>query len=379
MLKMTRAVWRYLRQTDFLLILTAMLASALGLALVLSATNSTHTSSRTFIMQIVGVVIGFAGMVVISRIDYHDMANMWKLCSILGVVLLLLPYASPYKVNGSEDLSWINLHFTTVQPAEFVKLLFILTFAKHYEMVKDRITSPLHVLLLAAHAMVPIGIILVQKDMGMAFVYVGLFVCMMFACGVQLRYFAMAGILLLASAPLIWNVIFGKTQRDRILALFNPDSSSLKDIALQQIYGRSAIGSGELWGYGLFHGPRTQSTVSGVLPERYNDMIFAVAGEELGFVGCMVILVLFLVLLFRLLRMVRLAKDETGSIICVGVFAAFGMQVFINVGMVLMVLPVIGITLPFFSAGGSSIIASFWSLGLALSVYMHRKKEIFAE
>lgn len=378
MRKVINAVWRYIRQTDMVLVLTAVLASVYGLLLVLSATNATHTSSRTFVMQIVGILIGIVGMVVISRIDYHDMTNMWKIAAAGGIIMLLLPYVHPYTVSGSADLSWINLGFTTIQPAEFVKLCFILTFAKHYDTVKERLTSPLNVILLVLHAMVPIGIIVVQQDMGMAFVYVGMFACMLFASGVQLRYFAIGAVMLLASAPVIWNDIFGKTQRHRILALFDPENSSLKDVSLQQLYGRSAIGSGELWGYGLFHGPRTQSSISGQLPERQNDMIFAVAGEELGFIGCILILLLFLILTIRLLRQARMARDSLGSMICIGVFSAFMMQVFINIGMVLMVLPVIGITLPFFSAGGSSMVASYWLIGLALSVYMHRKNEIFA-
>ncbi|ADU27232.1 FtsW/RodA/SpoVE family cell cycle protein [Ethanoligenens harbinense] len=373
-----RAIGRYLRQTDLVLMFAAILASVYGLVLVLSATNATHTSSRTMVMQILCIVIGIAGMVVISRIDYHDMLNWWKVAAVAGVVALLLPYVHPYTVSGSADLSWINLGFTTVQPAEFVKLCFILTFAKHFDTVKDRLTSPLNVILLVLHAMVPIGIIVVQQDMGMAFVFAGIFVFMLFASGTQLRYFALGAVCLLAGTPIIWSKVFGNTQRHRILALFDPENSSLKDVSLQQLYGRSAIGSGELWGYGLFHGPRTQSPISGQLPERQNDMIFAVAGEELGFIGCIVILLLFLVLLVRLLRYVRMSKDPAGSMICIGVFSAFAMQIFINVGMVLMVLPVIGITLPFFSAGGSSMIASYWLIGLALSVYIHRKNEIFA-
>ncbi|MFT9056356.1 MAG: FtsW/RodA/SpoVE family cell cycle protein [Ethanoligenens sp.] len=378
MFKIFRAVWRYIRQTDLALMLTAILASVYGLLLVLSATNATHTSSRAFVMQIVGICLGIAGMVVISKIDYHDMGNLWKVGAAAGVIMLLLPYVHPYTVAGSADLSWINLGFTTVQPAEFVKLCFIITFATHYNAVRERLTSPLNVILLVMHAMVPIGIIVVQKDMGMAFVYVGMFICMLFAAGVQLRYFAVGAVLLLAGIPVIWSKVFGDTQRHRILALFNPESSDLKDVSMQQLYGRSAIGSGQIWGYGLFHGPRTQSSISGQLPERRNDMIFAVAGEELGFIGCVLILVLFLILTVRLLQYVRSAKDPLGSMICVGVFSAFAMQVFINVGMVLMVLPVIGITLPFFSAGASSMVASYWLIGLALSVHMHRKNEIFA-
>lgn len=374
MIKVFRAVGRYIRQTDMVLVLTAAVASIYGLLLVLSAT---HSQSRTFLMQVLCILIGFAGMVILSRIDYHDLANLWKVCAVAGLVLLLSPYVLPHTRNGSADLSWVQLGFTTIQPSEFVKLLFVLTFAKHYETVKERLTSPLNVLLLALHAALPIGIILLQSDWGMVLVYAVMFLCMMFAAGVQLRYFVGLGIGLLAGAPILWQVM-GNTQRHRIMALFDPENANLKDVALQQNYGLKALGSGELWGFGLFQGPRTQSLVAGQLPEKQNDMIFAVTGEELGFVGCVLVLLIFLVLLFRLLRDARQARDGVGSMICIGIFSAFAVQMLINVGMVLMVLPVIGISLPFFSSGGSSMVSSYLAVGLALSVYMHRKSEIFA-
>lgn len=372
MVKVFRAVGRYFRQTDLVLVLAAATASVLGLFLVLSAT---HSQSRVFLVQIFSIAIGIALMVVLSRIDYHDIAGLWKFLAVAGILLLLAPYVLPHQRNGSADLSWINLGFTTLQPSEFVKIIFVLTFARHFEAVKEHITSPLNVLLLALHAMIPVGIIIAQKDWGMALVFSLMFLCMTFAAGVQLRYFVGLGILALAGAPILWKVM-GDTQRHRILALFDPESTDLIDIARQQLSGVSALGSGELFGFGLFHGPRTQGKLS--LPERQNDMIFAVVGEELGFVGCVLVLLIFIVLLYRLLHDARQARDGMGSMICIGIFSAFAVQMMINIGMVLMLLPVIGISLPFFSSGGSSMVSSYMAVGVALSVYMHRKTEIFA-
>jgi rod shape determining protein RodA len=211
--------------------------------------------------------------------------------------------------------------------------------------------------------------------MGMMLVYLLMLAFMMYAANVQLRYFAIIGVGIVAGAPLIWSKIFGATQRLRILALFDPIKYSSE--AYQQIQGRNAIGSGGLFGYGLFKGPETQGAAS-LLPEKQNDMIFAVGGEELGFIGCILILVIFTLLFIRLIHIARKSKDSLGSMICIGIFASFAVQMMINVGMVLMVLPVIGISLPFFSSGGSSVTSCFFAIGIALSVYMHRNEALFS-
>ena len=367
------AVWRYIRQTDRLLILVTLLACAFGLLLV---TSATHGSTTKMVTQITGIIIGLTGMIILSRIDYHEVAGIWKYIAIAGVILLLLPYVHPHTVKGSADLSWLDLGFTTVQPSELVKILFVVTFSKHYDMVREKLTSPISVALLCLHALVPIGIIVIQQDMGMALVFLLMFASMLFAGGVQLRYFSAAGVALLIGSPILWKFI-GVTQKNRIMALFDPNK--YQTTASQQMQGIKAIGSGEIWGYGLFHGPKTQSTIAGLLPERQNDMIFAVAGEELGFIGCLAIFAVVLVILARVISDSRRARDPMGAMMCVGIFSSFAVQIIINLGMAMMVLPVIGISLPFFSSGGSSMVASLWAIGVVLSVYMHRKTSLFLQ
>jgi rod shape determining protein RodA len=369
------AVARYFRQTDIILIIIALSASAFGSVMVYSAT---HGSKTHLITQTAAILLGVVCMVVLSRIDYHEIADLWKYLAIAGVVLLLLPYVHPLHVAGSADLSWLNLNFMTVQPAELVKLIFIFTFSKHYDMVKENLRSVRNVLLLCLHAAVPIGIIIMQHDMGMALVFIMIFIFMMFAGSVQLRYFAVAAVLLLVSAPTLWNHL-GVTQKTRILALFDPTNPLYASTAEQQVDAQNAIGSGQIWGYGLFKGPRTQSAYSlGLLPERQNDMIFAVVGEELGLVGCMAVIAVLTALLLRLIYDASRSRDALGSMICVGVFSSFAVQMMINLGMALSMMPVIGIALPFFSSGGTTTLSSYIAVGMALSVYMHRKTSMFA-
>ena len=156
-------------------------------------------------------------------------------------------------------------------------------------------------------------------------------------------------------------------QKNRILALFDPDNFT--DIIYQQYRGQTAIGSGGLFGYGLFNGPYVQD---GKIPLGFNDFIFASVGEELGFIGCLLAIGLITAICFRILKVARKSRDKAGKIICTGVFAMFAGQFIINIGMVLSFLPVIGVTLPFFSAGGTSTVCLYLGIGLVLSVYCHR-------
>lgn len=375
------AIFRYLKQTDRTLLLFSLLSALYGLVLVISATHSYGGITRTSLTQIIAIVLGFATMIVLSKIDYHTIAGFWKIIAVISVLLLLYTIFFGKQRTGSEDRSWLYIGSFSFQPAEFIKVFFIVTFAKHFDMVKDDISSPKNVLLLGVHAAVPIGLILLTKDMGMMLVFIVIFVTMIFASNVKMRYFAGGAIALLISAPFIWNNIFGKgsTQQNRILALFDPTNIKYKDEMLQQNDAIKALGSGQIWGYGLFKGPRTQSPVSAALPERQNDMIFAVAGEELGLIGCIAVIFVLTVLLVRFLIVASQSKDSMGAMICIGVFSMFSVQIIVNLGMVLRILPVVGLTLPFFSSGGTSAVSSFLAIGLVLSVFMHRKDFMFSE
>lgn len=375
--KIFAAVVRYIKQTDRTLIFFSLAAAFYGLLLVYTATRYMSTLSLV-ITQTIAIGIGFVAMIIISKIDYHTILSFWKFIGAASVLLLIITLLFGTGPSGSEDRSWLVIGGRSVQPAEFIKVAFIVTFAKHYDLVKDEITSPLNVLLLCLHGAIPIGIILLQRDMGMALVFVFMFICMLFATNVQMRYFAAGGIALLIAAPIIWNKVFGDTQRNRILALFDPNNPKYAQHMYQQNQAITALASGKIWGYGLFNGPKTQSSATSALSERQNDMIFAVAGEELGLIGCLAIILILSIILIRCIVDARHAKDSAGAMICVGAFSMFAIQTIVNLGMVLRILPVVGLTLPFFSSGGSSALSSFLAVGLVLSVYMHRKDLMFA-
>lgn len=376
MKKVFTPVLRYLKQTDVFLLLVTLVAAAYGLLMVYSATLFTQ-SHKMFMTQLAAVLIGLTVLVIISKIDYHSFESIWKYLLIISVaVLIFTAIFGTGPSQRTDSHSWLRFFGMSVQPSEIVKILFTITFAYHLDLVKDRIRNVLVIVLLGLHGMAIVALVIVQGDTGTALVFLFMFVAMLFAAGVQMRYFAAGGILALIVAPILWNK-FSNYQRIRFLVLFNPDKYA-KDYAYQQIRATEAIGSGRFWGFGLFNGPKTQSLVKQALPERYNDFIFATVGEELGFIGAVLVFVVLLVIILRILYVSRTSKDFLGSMICIGVFSMFAIQTLANIGMCLFLAPVIGITLPFFSNGGTSIVTSMMGIGLVLSVYMRRSKPMFA-
>ncbi len=369
--KALRSFTDYYRRSDKVLWVISLLISVYALLLIASVSR---TGGSYFTTQLAAVAIGYAGCLAITLVDYRAILNYWYL--IAGFCLFLILYTLFFgsAVQGSAGVNaraWIILPGgISFQPAELVKIGFMVTFARHLSALKERgmLTAPLHVCLLGVHALVPIAIVHFQGDDGAAVIFFFMFLAMSFAAGVQLRYFL--GLLgaVLTAAPLAWQFVLEDYQKRRIINMMNPEADPLGD-GLQQIQGKISIGSGGLWGRGLFQGPRV---ARGSVPIQESDFIFSVAGEELGFFGCMLILLLLLALLLRVLFVARSACDGAGCYMCFGFFAMIAAQAVFNLGMCLSLLPVMGVTLPFFSAGGSSAMCLYFGLGLVLNVYLHK-------
>ena len=188
--------------------------------------------------------------------------------------------------------------------------------------------------------------------------------------GVQLRYFILLGALVAVSVPVLWKFVLSEYQIKRFTSVYNLDDPSIQlNEGYQQVQGRISIGSGQLTGKGLFNGPRVETNL---VTFQHSDFIFSVAGEELGFIGCTAIIVLLLLYLLRVLYIASKARDDLGRCMCFGFFGLIALQSVSNIGMCLALLPVMGVTLPFFSAGGSSAVCLYLGFGLIQSVYMHR-------
>ena len=358
----------YIRETDKILLTLCTIASFYGAVLVWSATYIS-AGYQKLIVQLLGWFLGVGVAVLLSLMDYKTMMKHWYVPALFTVGLVLITFKFGYAPAGTDDKAWLALPFgQSIQPSELLKIGFIITFATHVSKFnKKYINRFKNVLLLGIHGAFPVVLIHFQGDDGSALVIAFIFAAMLYVAGVHWGYFATALGGVAAAIPVLWFMIMNDEQKSRIVALFQPEA--YPDIIYQQARGETAIGSGGWFGYGLFKGPYVQS---GKIPLGYNDFIFASAGEEVGFIGCLLIIGLILAICIRILTVLRRSRDHSGQIICAGVFAMIAAQTAINLGMCLMILPVIGVTLPFFSAGGTSTVCLFLGIGLVLSVYYHR-------
>ncbi len=357
------------KETDKLFLLLCLCLSAVGTVMVSSATHRTADGallSRDAKVMVLALVLGVAACLVISFIDYDLILKLWPVVAAgsLFLMLLLIPFGEA--PSGREDArSWLRITSSLyLQPSEILKIGFIITFSKHLSLLKNDLSSVKNVFFLCIHAMIPIALVVYTGDMGSALIFMLMFVGMMFIAGVHWAYFPLGIAAVAAALPLVWYKVFDNIQRNRILALIDPQSYP-NEIYQQQQAG-NAIREGGFFGAGLFKGAYTQS---GSVPESANDMIFSVICEETGLIGAFVVLLLFALLAIRIIYVGRRSNNYAASMICYGIMFMIIAQVAVNIGMCLKLLPVIGITLPFISAGGSSVVSLYLAVGLVLSVY----------
>jgi len=364
-------VANYFRQTDKWLLLLCIAASSYSVALLAGIQYSEYITQKQFLTQLLASAFGIVCAVILSKIDYHVLAELWKLHSALGYFLVILTLFLGQNIGGNK--AWLNIPFINIgmQPSEFLKISFILTYAFHLDNVKDELNSPLNIALLLAHGMLPILMIhFIQRDDGTALVFFVIFFVMLFAAGLSWKYVGYGAAASVVFVPILWFFVLSENQKDRFIALFNPEAN-IQQTMHQQYNASLSIGSGKIWGNGLFTGEHRY------IYAMHNDFIFAFVGEALGFIGSLSVVALLIAICLRILFTSTFAHDILGKNICVGVFAMIAFQSIINIGMCLGLLPVIGITLPFFSAGGTSVTALYLGVGLALSVYLHSKRTLF--
>ena len=356
-------------QVDPVLFFCTLAISALSLLTLISGKEV--FGMRRIIMQIAMTVVGTVIMFVIANLDYQEVVERLYIAMFLGSVIFLTTVLL-FGVSEGENKSWITVveigNFTiSIQPSEFVKATFMVSFSKHLSMVKGRINHPKSVIGLAVHALIIVGLILISGDLGVALVYVGIIAVMLFCAGLSGWYFAGALALVAIAAPFVWELLL-PYQQARILAGFNPDSDPL-GYGLHQIVCRQAISNGGLLGKGP-----SGSTVYEGLFAADTDCIFATYCEMFGLAGAIVLIAIYVVIIIRIIHIARTARKDYGAFICAGVAGMMIIQTVENIGMNLCMLPVIGITLPFMSAGGSSVLAIYIIFGMVHSVYARRVK-----
>ena len=371
--KIIAQIKSFIKETDKILLFLCILISALGTILVSSATSTGDALfSRDAKVMMLAVIAGIVIALIISVIDYNFILKLWPIVAgvcLLFMLLLFIPGVGVGPPERPDVKTWIKLGSSGLffQPSELVKIGFIITFTVHIDYVRDNLDSIKNVLLLCVHGAIPTLIVLVSGDMGSALIFIMIFIVMLFAAGLPFKYFGIGTLLVAAAVPVAWKFVLTSIQKDRILAIINPEE--YPDIIYQQQQGLNAIINGGIFGKGLFKG-----VYSNIVPEIENDMIFSLIGEELGLVGCILTLLLFIAIVVKIIRIGRKSNDNTVFLLCVGVASMIASQVIVNIGMCLQLLPVIGITLPFLSAGGSSNLCIYLSVGLILSLYRHTQE-----
>ena len=363
---------RFIQETNKPLLFLIIATSVFGTLMVYTATRfrleDGQTIQRDAIVMIIAAVLGIIVTLVISAIDYEFIMKLWPFIAVFCIVLMIITLIFGAAPESRPDSKcWLVIGDFYFQSSELVKIGFLITYAMHLELVRDRINSLKSIIALGIHAMIPVGLVILTGDMGSALVFIIMTIGMLFFAGLHWGYFACGGLLVLASSPLIWMFVFSEYQKNRFLALFKPELFT--DESYQQLIGLNALGSGGFWGKGFTKGVYTQG---GFVPEQENDMIFTAIGEETGFFGCIVALGLLFLIVYNLIKIGKNTRDFSTQIFCYGIATMIAAQVLINIGMCFMILPVIGITLPFFSAGGTSLLCLFLGVGVVMSVYMHR-------
>ena len=360
---------RFFGQADLVLLALCCGAALFGILLISSATHYTG-DLRYVIVQSIALVLGIGLFAFFTFVDVEEISAKWKWIFAFNVAFILL-LLTPLGTDAGGNRAWLSIPGfpMDIQPAEIVKITFIVLLARQLAYYQEHELSSIRsVAFYGGHFLLMVGLLFaVSSDAGSCLVYVAIFAFMTFAAGVKLRWFVLAGGGGIGAFLLAWWQDWVPSyMRMRIEVLLNHDLYPT-GVGWHQNRSLIAFGSGGWFGQGLFNGTQTQSS-TGSLPARHTDFIFAVAGEELGYLGCIAIIALLLAVIIRCLVVARRAKTPMGMLICVGFAGMLAFQMVENIGMCLFVMPVIGLTLPFFSYGGSSLITVFAAMGIVSGV-----------
>lgn len=361
----------FFSRADIFLLVVCLICSAISIYSVHLATTgmvaggvTNVNPAKCVLVQTVSVLIGVGAFVVFTVIDGDLLGKQWKLLCVINVLLMvaLIIFGS---ADDTGNKSWIRFAGIGIQPSEVVKILYIIVSAKQMTDLKERnnINSFLSVAQMAAHFVVVFGMILVvSSDLGSATILMFIFLLMFYALGVKLYWFAIGGAAVAAAIPLLWNYFLKDYQKQRLLA---PYDSSIDPtgwgISWQTTQSKMTLASGRLTGVEAGHR-------ASVFTGKHTDFIFSCIGENFGMIGCLIVILLLTVIIIRCVRIGLKAGRTFDMLVCIGVAGAISFQTFINIGMCMGITPVIGITLPFFSYGGSSMVTLFAAMGLVSGV-----------
>lgn len=373
--EMLKSLGRFMRNSfarfDKTVFFCSMIITLMSLLTIFSARENFGNSK--LVMQLAMTVVGLLAMTVIVNIDYRMFVERYsKMLFIISVALLgitLIFGATGANGTESANKSWLTIikigsRTIQIQPSEFVKLAFIVTFSKHLSMVKGSINKLKTLIPLAIHALAIVGLILLSGDLGVVIVYMGIIAIMLAFAGLSRWYFIGAIGAVVLVFPFLWEFL-SEYQQMRILIGFQPELDP-SGYGMQPLLSLDAISAGGFFGRGLNSGGFYE-----ILPASHTDFIFATYCEMFGFFGAMLFLAVLIILVMRIINIAKYCRNDFGSFICIGIAGMFIVQSVLNIGMCLAMLPVIGITLPFMSYGGSSMLALYLAMGFVHAISAH--------
>ena len=367
---MKKFILEKIKRVDPILFCATMFLSLLSITTIFGAVDNFGRSK--LIMQTAMAILGTVMIFIIANIDYKFFVDRLYIV-MFGVSVALLAVTLILGSSGvnmdTANKSWLVLWpgGPMIQPSEFVKITFILSFSKHLSMVKGKINRPLTLLFLAVHAGAVTMLILLSGDLGVSLVYFGIIIVMLFCAGLSLWYLLAGAVGVVAMFPFLWDFL-APYQQERIIYGFKPELDPF-GYGMQPLMSREAIARGGLFGEGLFGGEVYEE-----LPASHTDFIFSTVCEKFGFVGGLLCITALVVMAMRIIYIALRTPVESGRLICCGAAAVIILQTLENIGMCLALVPVVGITLPFMSAGGSSMLATYMLLGVVHSVRGYEKK-----
>lgn len=363
-----RRIFYYLRQMDWIMIAAVTLLICFGLAEIYSvALGRGGADLINFKKQLLFIGIGYAIMFFMAFFDYHVLRSYSSFFFVSGLLLLLAVLFFGRTINGTKG--WFYIMGLGVQPVEFIKLILIIFLARYFSAANMRGQAIKHLVLTGLGTLAFFALIILQPDFGSGLLLFGLWLMIVVWAGLEKKYLISLGGIVVVLFSLAWSFYFHDYQKQRILTFIDPSFNSL-DQGYNVAQAIIAVGSGGLFGRGIGFGSQSQLKF---LPESQTDFIFAVVSEELGFLGVSLMLFFFAVFLVRCLINLKKVNNDFGVYFILGVASLVFMEMFVNIGMNIGILPVIGIALPFVSYGGSSIIANLMMLGVVQSIIIRSR------
>ncbi len=371
---MLKAVGSYLKKAiknlDPILFICVTLLSLIS---IVTIAGMGDLGARTLIMQIAMTVAGIILTLVIANLDYHWIVDkLWVVFIIISALFLIITLI--FGVSGvnieTSNRSWLNIPVINImiQPSEFVKVLLVCSFAKHLSIAGDDLNKPKHLIFLLLHMGLIVGLILLSGDLGVALVYIGFLIIMLFCAGLSPWYFLGGLGVLVIAFPAIWNYFLADYQKERIIVGFNPELDPTGK-GQQPLLSKQCIENGGWFGIGFSNDGAYVKN-----PASHTDFIYSSICEKFGFFAGVLVIILLLVIVIRIFVIAYKCGKDYGAHICIGVAAIILVQSAENIGMCLAMVPVVGITLPFVSAGGSSMLATYILMALVHCVRGHRSR-----